>query len=258
MNKPKITPLLKAAAIITLIPLLCAWVAPVNLNEDLAGSENCADGITTNALCNSLTLSNTEKVDRCDTAFTGYVPPSTCHRWNLIWDAVTTGVVGSEVLTQQTDWIPSLSDNDWRLPTIKELTRLINFGLKSNETLVESTSIKNWFINDANWPSAGIDDDSKAVWLISSTFRDIDINEGDDVADAPGQAQIFAINIISGEIKTFEPGTAGVDDDGLAITELKLCVSLKGDGTCNYPLDAVPENIIFSLKVRTQTVQDLI
>jgi hypothetical protein len=240
-NKHYYKTVIKTAALICTLPLLCAWVTPVVLSEDNT---------------NSITI-NDVVIKSC----TDNTADTTCHRWNLIWESVNDGAI-TPALTKQIDWQPNIANdsnnNEWRLPTIKELTRLINFGVKDNSTLIESPTIKNWFTSDANWPSLGIADGSKAVWLISSTFRDIDINEGDDVTDAPGQAQIFAINIINGEIKTFEPGTAGVDDEELAITELKLCVSLKGDGTCNYPLDAVPENIIFSLKVRTQTVQDLI
>jgi hypothetical protein len=237
-NKHYFKTVIKKAAVICALPLLCAWVNPVDLSED-----------------------NTETVSGINSCTAGVATDAICHRWNLIWESVNDGAIPA-VLTKQIDWQPNnandSNNNVWRLPTIKELTRLINFGVKDSSTLIESPTIKNWFTSDANWPSVGIADGSKAVWLISSTFRDIDINEGDDVADAPGQAQVFAINIINGEIKTFEPGIAAVDDEELAITELKLCVSLKGDGTCNYPLDAVPENIIFSLKVRTQTVQDLI
>ncbi len=256
MNKLKITPLLKAAAIITLIPLLCAWVAPVDLSADNTSING------NNALTLNINGDDTS-FDRCDTENAIYTDntlpiPTTCHRWNLVWDAVTTGAVGSEVLTQQTDWVPNLSDADWRLPTIKELTRLINFGAKDSSTLIESPTIKNWFTTDSflATKSSEIEAGTLAVWLISSTFRDIDINEGDEVQDAIGQAQIFAINIINGEIKTFEPGAEGVDDVGLAITELKLCVSLNSDGTCNYRIGGDPEDMILALKVRTQSVSE--
>jgi hypothetical protein len=254
----KIRILPKTVALICVLPLLCAWVDPVDLNADNTSiNDNNALTLTINE--------NDTSFDRCDTENASYTDnalpiPTTCHRWDLVWDAVTTGAVGSEVLTPQTDWVPNILDDEWRLPTIKELTRLINFGVKDSSTLIESPTIKNWFTSDTNWPSdVDINDGVKTVWLISSTYRDIDKNEGDDVAGAIGQAQIFAINIINGEIKTFEPGVktamdvTGADFDGGA--GLGLCTSLKSDGDCTA-YGSIAENIILALKVRTQSVSE--
>ena len=129
----KIKFLQKTVAIICVLPLLCAWVEPVDLNADnTSGSGNNALILNING--------DDASFDRCDTENAIYTDnalpiPSTCHRWNLVWDAVTTGAVGSEVLTPQTDWAPTFLGDEWRLPTIKELTRLINFGEKSYNTL---------------------------------------------------------------------------------------------------------------------------
>ncbi len=254
----KIKFLQKTVAIICVLPLLCAWVEPVDLNAD-----NTSDS-GNNALILNIN-GDDASFDRCDTENAIYTDnalliPSTCHRWNLVWDAVTTGAVGSEVLTPQTDWAPTFLGDEWRLPTIKELTRLINFGEKNTETLIESPTIKNWFTSDDIMMNNQGDLVSgvKTIWLISSTYRDIDDDAGgDDVGT--GRAQIFAINIINGEIKTFEPGVKiEMDNTGAAFdgeAGLGLCTSLTSDGDC-VTYGSIAGNIILALKVRTQSVTE--
>lgn len=268
--------LARMIATVCLLPLLCAWVDPVDLNEDISAEDTatCANGVSTD--CNTATLSDNTKFDRCDTSVTTYtdvgeVAPLACHRWNLIWAPIGSG--DPLALTQQSDWDPSLpndaNDKAWRLPTIKELTRLINFNIpvshvKAN-TLLESTVIKNWFLNSSIWDDTFKSEleaeadapNNKTVWLISSTYRDIDgVTDTNSGAVLANQAQVFAINIINGEIKTFEPGYQVDNGDGTFSYSLRLCQSLMDTGACTYG-DA-SSNIIFALKVRTETVSELI
>lgn len=219
------------------LPLLCAWVTPVDLDTDTNGT-------------GSVNISATN-IDSCTLDAT----PTMCHRWNLIWAPVTAG--DPLTLTQQSDWASNLPDtgsDEWRLPTIKELTRIIAFGEKSHATLIESATIKNWFINDTFWTvnSAELEAYTKTVWLISSTYRDIDGITDDLAGGAKGQAQVFAINIINGEIKTFEPGYK----EDIADYELRLCDALNSTGGCTTYGDKTV-NKVFALKVRTQSVTDL-
>ena len=246
------------AALVCVLPLLCAWVDPVDLSEDSLGT-----GDNKSLLLKIDTVDTS--FDRCDTPNESYTDnglliPSACHRWNLVWEPVNNA--GS--LEQQADWAPKLLDEDWRLPTIKELTRLINFGAATpdplSSTLMESPTIKNWFTSDAYWTTNSVDIGAntatgKTIWLISSTYRDIDGSDP-EVETTPGQAQVFAINIINGEIKTFEPGFKVVAGGEAPVNELRLCTALNSDGECDY--GAVDENIIFALKVRTQPVSALI
>ena len=231
----------RVLALVFALPLLCAWVSPVDLTADINGT-------------GSVNVSDTD-IDSCtlDAAAT------TCHRWDLIWESVNDG----SALTQQSDWVSNVPNdaggNEWRLPTIKELTRLIAFGEEAHATLIESATIKNWFTGDTFWAtnSVGLEAYTKTVWLISSTYRDIDENVGDDAGDAKGQAQVFAINIINGEIKTFEPGYKEDADGAPDGNELRLCDALNSTGGCTTYGDTTV-NTVFALKVRTQSVTDLL
>lgn len=258
MNKPntnfaKLLP--RMIATVCLLPLLCAWVDPVDLTADnevsVTITEDNISGTPEDTIVKSCTDSTA-------------LNSMQCHRWNLIWAPIAAG--DPLALAQQSDWEPSLptdaNGKDWRLPTIKELARLIDFNIpdpyvKAN-TLLESPIIKNWFTQD-NFLEANetaINDGSKTVWLISSTYRDIDGVTDTDSGDVlANQAQVFAINIINGIIKTFEPGVE--NDNGIdpISYELKLCESLKNTGECNFSPSV--ENIVLALKVRTETVTKL-
>lgn len=220
--------------VIAVLPVLCAWVDPVDLGIDIHGET-------------SITIEQ-QTVKSCKPA--AAIGAAQCHRWNLVWEPVK----DLSGLVEQDSWETNLDDdssnNEWRLPTIKELSKLISFGVSNPDSLIESSVIKDWFTSDNYWSdnSVFLNDGTKAVWLISSTFRDID---GDD--SGRDYAQIFAINIINGEIKTFETDSKGA----FLGKQLNLCESLNSDGSCNYAADT-PQNDVFALKVRTQLVKDLL
>jgi hypothetical protein len=218
------------------LPLLCAWVDPVDLSVDQNGETDVQIGL--------------DYVKSCKPA--AAIGAEQCHRWNLVWEPVKDANELEEQINWDTNLLDNGSENEWRLPTIKELSKLINFGVKDTNTLIESAVIKDWFTGDQFWDdnSAGLIDESEIVWLISSSFRDID-GVGDN-SDS-GYAQVFAINILTGEIKTFEPG-AKLSGFG---KRLRLCEYLNIDGDCHYASEP-PNNTIFALKVRTELVEDLI
>lgn len=234
-------PVLRMIATASLLPLLCAWVDPVDISEDVNGTSSITIGGDT--------------VESCTSSIVSSAPQ--CHRWNLVWAPVVDS--GTSQLTLQTDWAPHVESgaDEWRLPTIKELTKLITFGEKNTSTLIESATIKKWFTGSTFWTDNATNffNGTKTVWLISSSYRDIDDNIGDDISGAKGQAQVFAINIINGKIKTFEPGYEVDNGDGTYSYSLRLCESLTNTGACIY--EDAASNIVFALKVRTQTVMRL-
>jgi hypothetical protein len=163
-----------------MVPLAQAWVTPVDMNADHEGSGN-----------NTITTSLGE-LDRCDTVLDGYTGsiPSQCHRRNLVWQLGSKD--GGNVAQPLAQWDPELGgEANWRLPTIKELSRLVDYSSysKGKEALTDQPLILKMFPSGLTPSNA---------WLISSTYRDID---GDA---ANGQAQIFGINMGTGEIATFD------------------------------------------------------
>lgn len=185
--------------------LLLAWVKPVDMNAD-NGDELVSDTRTVNG------------VDRCDTYVSVYLEksPNICHRWGLVWDLQT--------LLEATDWEPGKAGEGYRLPTIKELIKLFDYtggtGFGSYE--LESLTLMSNHLKDKK---------ADNVWLVSSSYRDIDEQYDVYNADAKnnkatGRLQIFAINTLTGEVKTFEPGAKGGDN------KLQLCTSLLSDGDC--------------------------
>lgn len=174
------------AALICSLPLAHSWVTPVNMSVDHEGSGS-RKSVTTS-------LGN---FDRCDTVLVGYSAtdpaPTQCHRQNLIWQLgsknATSGV--AETLSH---WNPELGgDANWRLPTIKELSRLVDYSSysKGKEALNDQPLILNMFAEVTLFTPSN-------SWLISSTYRDIDGDPNN------GQAQIFGMNMGTGEIATFD------------------------------------------------------
>ncbi len=180
--------------------------------------------------------------DRCDTGLGEYslsTVPSECHRWGLVWKAGST--------TVETNWKPGAVPSGYRLPTIKELVRLYDYtggtGFGSN-TVIRS------YIDGMNPALTGVE------WLISSSYRDID---GDyDVPGDPttfyGRLQIFAINISTGDVKTFETGYRKSGSQGL-----RLCTAL-ADGMSSSGLAycSTDENqVVYQIIVKQTVLSEL-
>jgi hypothetical protein len=182
-----------------------AWLDPVDFSAD-NGDEL------------STPKHNVKGYDRCDTGLGEYgvTPPLECHRWGLVWKAGSTTAV-------ETNWKPGAVAEFYRLPTIKELVRLYDY---TGGTGFDSNPVIKSYIDGMESALTGVE------WLISSSYRDIDtkydVNNND-------RLQIFAINISTGVINTFEPGMKGdhvdpgtildrEDDDGL-----ELCYSDTGN-----------------------------
>ncbi len=170
LNKTLIHAVL-AGLLMMVVSVAQAWVTPVDMDADHTGLD-AKNTVNT-------TLGST--FDRCDTSLALYPGsgPAQCHRRNLIWR------LDSSVELVQ--WNPELGeDADWRLPTIKELSRLVNYA--SNDALAGQPLIQNMFTN-FEFPIS---------WLISSSHRDI------DGVPNNGEAQIFGLNMGTGEIAAFD------------------------------------------------------
>ncbi|GEM_PF-6027613 len=174
-------------ALIFSLPLAQAWVTPVNMDIDHEGDDSVFHRLS------KVINAETVDLDRCDTDLANYTSgfPTQCHRRNLVWQlgSKSGDPVAAVPLAQ---WDPELGgDANWRLPTIKELSRLVNYSGVASGVLSGEPLVLNMFSGVASF----VANDS---WLISSTYRDVD---GD--ADN-GQAQIFGINMGTGEIAAFD------------------------------------------------------
>lgn len=180
--------------------IVLAWVTPVNLADD--------NGADTGR--HEFSIAGTE-YDRCDTVIADEYPdiksvPSICHRRNLVWS------LGSEADLIQ--WNPTIGAAGWRLPTIKELSRLMDYS--SVSALSAEQVVLSWLKVSK----------LKEAWLISSSYRDID-GQGDPSIDGgSGSAQVFGINMGTGEIAAFDTVTAlssiteGPTDESAAADEV--------------------------------------
>jgi len=179
------------------LPMANGWLAPVDFNLDSEGDKSVNHKI--------------DIYNRCDTPVGG-APINECHRWNLVWS--------NALITDKTDWKPEEVGAGSRLPTIKELTKMFDYtGATDVSDPVGFAS--NPIFN--SWLSVIGDNSAKMKWLISSSYRDID---GSYNSSGTGRLQIFAINIATGQVRTFEPGQKGGSNG------LDLCVSLASNGDC--------------------------
>jgi hypothetical protein len=195
-----------------------AWLDPVDFSAD-NGDEL------------STTKHNVKGYDRCDTGLGEYgvTPPLECHRWGLVWKADSV----------QTKWKPGAVAEFYRLPTIKELVRLFDYtggtGFASNPVIKKN-------IDDMTLAPTGVE------WLISSSYRDIDtkydVNNND-------RLQIFAINISTGEVKTFETGSR----PGPSNDTLRLCAGLTS-GVNDY-CTADENQVVYQIIVSQTELSDL-
>jgi hypothetical protein len=188
VNK-KIKQTVLASLLICCLPVAQAWVTPVNMDADHEGSGGKFHRLSKTVGGETINL------DRCDTRNDIYESvPTQCHRRNLVWQLGSKN--GSDVAVPLAQWNPELGgDASWRLPTIKELSRLVDYsGITSDgeEALTGQPLIVNMFTKD------NPEFLSSSPWLISSTYRDI------DGGATNGQAQIFGINMGNGEIAAFD------------------------------------------------------
>jgi hypothetical protein len=186
VNK-KIKQTVLASLLICALPVAQAWVTPVNMDADHEGSGGDFHRLS------KTEGGETVNLDRCDTPDNIYESvPTQCHRRNLVWQLGSKNE--SDVAMPLAQWNPELGGDAWRLPTIKELSRLVDYsGITSDGkgALTGQPLIVNMFSGAFNFQVEN-------AWLISSTYRDID---GDATN---GQAQIFGINMGNGEIAAFD------------------------------------------------------
>jgi hypothetical protein len=184
----KIKKTVLASLLICGLPVAQAWVTPVNMDADHEGSGGDFHRLS------KTVGEETINVDRCDTSAGDYFSgvPTKCHRRNLVWQLGSKNESDVAILLAQ--WNPELGGDTWRLPTIKELSRLVDYsGITADGgALTGQRLIMNMFPTEV----AGFTPSN--AWLISSTYRDID---GDATN---GQAQIFGINMGTGEIAAFD------------------------------------------------------
>lgn len=217
----KIQQTVLASVLICGLPVAQAWVTPVNMDIDHEGN-----GGDFHRLTKTVGV-ETVNIDRCDTLIGGYgdePAPSQCHRHNLVWQLGSKNE--SDVAVPLAQWNPELGDDsDWRLPTIKELARLVDYSgiTAAGGALTGQPLILNMFPTEA----AGFTPTDS--WLISSTHRDID---GDDTN---GQAQIFGINMGNGEIAAFDTLIA----DTAASVVVGETVDFTGSADSSYEVNDV-------------------
>jgi hypothetical protein len=230
---------------------LMAWPAALDFNADIGNGDVSGNQITHN-------IDTTDILLRCDAAKSSWegdafvkTPPQQCHRWGLIWKPATDTPDSIKISSDDDklkDYHPdaAIIGANWRLPTIKELTRLFNYegtvagntvtnnGISGNPVLVE------WLIKDNATVANG--------FLISSSYRNI----SGDAGVKNKRNQIFVIKVSNGRILTATPGRTNNNES------MELCLGMTTDdnrkeGKCERELAAN----FYALKVRTQTASEL-
>lgn len=190
-----------------------AWVEPVDFVSDLGESDGS----------NQYTIGAATPIHRCDSGS----EVSLCHRWGLIFE-IDKQLKDSN--TTDVSWTPKVYGDTYRLPTIKELVRLYDYtggGLDK--------AVKGWIDE--------IGSDREKTWIISSSYRDIDgyYDNGLDFE----YLQVFALNVGTGEVKTFQRN------------DLALCLSLTDAadniGKCN---SIEPTQIVYTIKVQRVHIKE--
>lgn len=209
------------------LPFAQAWLAPVDFTADNEGTDIVKRTVEA--------VNSSDEYDRCDTATNIYTDPlgdvpNFCHRWNLVWEKLE---------GDQLDWAPEAGGAGYRLPTIKELVRMFDY---TGGTGLAANPIIDYWLD-------GLETPDKKEWLITSSYRDID-GDYDQHDGESGRLQIFAINIATGEVKTFEPGKKS-----LILNDLQLCESLNNDGSGDCNLDS--SHTVYAIKVKTDRLSEL-
>jgi hypothetical protein len=218
------------------LPANAQWPSALNWASD---SEGLGDRKT---ITTTIGTSADVAIPRCD-ADVVYIlgeldEDDYCHRYGLIWAPVLEGT--PKVMAQQIDWNPALTleaDDGFRLPTIKELIRLVDYDLSDGTRGFTDPLIAYWLQKKCTDNSGdcrsqnvtladGTTTELKDGYLISSTYVNIDGN------DEGGFAQLLGIRIKDGKVAMFESGAKGAvfsahpNESGM----LALCMGLIVDG----------------------------
>jgi hypothetical protein len=196
-----------------------SWVTPVDFNSDFGASNEKHSFIL-----------DTTSYDRCDTLISIYgvdSKPTECHRFGLLFKSQ--GVVSS--------WKPKTGGDgevgSYRLPTIKELVRLFNYSVISDNPDDKAgldAVIRSWIAASVT--------DLNDTWIVSSSYRDIDGVYDNGVTYE--YLQVFALNAGTGEVKTFIP------------TNFHMCLELDATGACTSVDDT---QTIFAVNVDRNTIK---
>jgi len=193
--------------------------------------------------------------------------PLLCHAWGLEWvvgdEEVNPGGGAMDVVrtangfTSILDSVETLEENkisDWRLPNIRELSKMFRYTPKLDDNGQYVTEVGNtalaysgsryWFAdkyfettaNNYVQLSSGTNiNNNIEPYLVSSTYRDVDLDEDN------GIAQFLAMNLMTGAIASF-------DQNG------NFCGVLGSDGSCNAAVTRDPAvNPFIVVAVRTYT-----
>ncbi|EAT13275.1 hypothetical protein HF888_07265 [Bermanella marisrubri] len=172
---------------------------------------------------------NESAIPRCDAGYeydgNGFVIEDPyCHRYGLVWAPA----LADGKMQPQIDWNPelTLSDTGFRLPTIKELIRLVEFDKNTRDSELGSDPdlsgaftdrlIAYWLNKKCELSSNGsnsclkqdvkLTDGSSELkdgYLISSSYADVDGDPGNTLS------LVMGIRISDGKVALFEPGVKG-------------------------------------------------
>jgi len=190
----------------------------------------------------------------------------------LIWRPALVANGNEFIMDKQIDWAPGLTatnDSDFRLPTIKELIRLVDYDFTDSQGDYDESKggftdplIEYWLknkcqantlgSNDCSSQSVTIDNREAQVdrdgYLISSTYANVD---GDVTGASSSHSTVYGIRIKDGHVVLMESGGKGgvfrhhPDKQGM----LALCPGLLTDNTntivtghCDYQVNDQPDS----------------
>lgn len=200
-----------------------------------------------------------------------------CQAWGLEWQLIVDDA-GGEIASTAVDvhkTFDSFTDaldcangdgsggcggSDWRLPNIRELSKLFRYTPTKDinghyieeigNTALTYATMRNWFIakyfngesgtlalSDVNGDiTAGIE-----PYLLSSTYRDLDLDDDNTVT------QVLAMNVMTGEIVSMSRGVNG--------GSFGFCFIARKDGQCGGVNEPRSNSTapVFVIKVKTFT-----